>query len=77
MAQLAHNLLVWFRDQFLAGTKTARAGRERLGKQILRIPGEVHWRWKRMAKAVINNYHPWANAFLQGVKNRFTSGGWI
>ncbi len=69
MAQFAHNLLVWFQNQFLAGTKAAKLGPERLVKQVLNISGRVHWRWRQMVKVVINDHHPWANAFLQRIKS--------
>jgi len=75
LAQLAHNLLVWFQDYFLTGTKAAKLGTERLVKQVLNIPGQIHWRWKKKVKLVINTHHPWANAFLQGVKNKFSLSG--
>jgi len=41
LAQLSHNLLVWFKRWFLGGTEAAKLGVERLVREVMRMPGEV------------------------------------
>jgi hypothetical protein len=55
LAQLAHNLLAWFKRQFLAGTAAGGLGTERLVREVLAMPGEVRsggWRTKVSAEPV-------------------------
>jgi hypothetical protein len=41
LAQLSHNLLIFFKRWFLGGTKAKKLGVERLVREVMRMPGEV------------------------------------
>ena len=41
LAQLAHNLLVWFKRWFLEGTNAMKLGVERLVREVMTMPAEV------------------------------------
>ena len=41
LAQLGHNLLVWFKGWFLGGTPAAELGIERLVREVMGVPGQV------------------------------------
>src|SRR5919106_4166112 len=41
LAQLSHNLLIFFKRWFLGGTEAAKLGVERLVREVMRMPGEV------------------------------------
>ncbi len=65
LAQLAHNLLAWFKRWFLAGTaRAARLGAERLVREVLAMPGRVRGgRWQtRRVLVELPILHPWARA---------------
>jgi hypothetical protein len=68
LAQLAHNLLTWFKRRFLAGTAAAKLGVERLVRDVMAMPGEVRVRRRGMkVRLRLPNLHPWAKALAQGI----------
>jgi hypothetical protein len=75
LAQLAHNLLVWFKRWFLCGTEAAGLGMERLVRDILAMPAQVRVRrckvWLKLP-----TLHPWAKAVWKGIRERFPQSGW-
>jgi hypothetical protein len=72
LAQLGHNLLVWFKRWFLEGTPAAELGIERLVREVLRMPGQVRvGRWTGKVRLKLPSLHPWAKAFRQGVRAHF------
>jgi Transposase DDE domain group 1 len=76
LAQLSHNLLVWFKRWFLEGTKAAKLGVERLVRDVMRMPAEVRLA-KRGTKLRLRlpTLHPWAKAVAQGVGVSFPRSG--
>lgn len=77
LAQLAHNLLVWFKRRFLAGTAAAKLGVERLVRDVMAMPGEVRvGRRARKVRLRLPAPHPWASAVAEGVAARFPRKGW-
>ncbi|MGH3146189.1 MAG: transposase [Rubrobacter sp.] len=78
LAQLAHNLLAWFKRWFLAGTKAGRLGTERLVREVMAMPGQVsasRWRAEKV-RVKLPNLHPWAEAVAKGIRARFPRSGW-
>jgi len=77
LAQLAHNLLVWFKSWFLAGTQAARLGMERLVQEVLAMPAQVQVA-RRSQRVLLRlpPHHPWAKAVWKGVRARFPRSGW-
>jgi hypothetical protein len=77
LAQLAHNLITWFKRWFLAGTKAVGLGIERLVREVLAMPAEVHLsRWGTRVRLKLPTLHPWARAVAQGVRARSPHDGW-
>jgi Transposase DDE domain group 1 len=77
LAQLSHNLLVWFMRWFLAGTKAQKLGVERLVREVMRMPGEVRvTRRGRKVRLKLPHLHPWAKAVAEGIGERFPRNGW-
>lgn len=77
LAQLAHNLLVWFKRCFLSGTKAAQLGVERLVNEVLAMPAQVRvGRWRSRARLQLPDLHPWADAVWKGMSARFPQSGW-
>lgn len=78
LAQLAHNLIVWFKRWFLLeGTAVAKLGMERLVREVMAIPAEVRVRKRGMkVRLKLPTLHPWAKAVAQGVKARSPRNGW-
>jgi hypothetical protein len=77
LAQLSHNLLVWFKRWFLAGTKAQKLGVERLVREVMRMPGEVRvTRRGRKVRLKLPHLHPWAKAVAEGIGERFPQNGW-
>lgn len=77
LAQLAHNLLVWFKRWFLSGTKAAQLGMERLVQEVLAMPAQVRvGRWRAKVRLKLPTLHPWAKAVWKGVRARFPQSGW-
>jgi Transposase DDE domain group 1 len=75
LAQLAHNLLAWFKRWFLEGTAAAKLGAERLVRDVLAMPAEVRVRSQKL-QLRLPTLHPWAKAFARGVGVRFPRNGW-
>jgi hypothetical protein len=75
LAQLAHNLLAWFKRWFLEGTAAAKLGVERLVRDVLAMPAEVRVRSQKL-QLRLPTLHPWAKAFARGVGVRFPRDGW-
>lgn len=77
LAQLAHNLVAWFKRRFLAGTAAGGLGTERLVREVLAMPGEVRsGGWRAKVRLNLPTLHPWARAVAQGVRARFPHNGW-
>jgi hypothetical protein len=79
LAQLAHNLLAWFKGWLLGGTGAEKLGAERLVREVLAMPGEVRARrGRRGAKLLLrlSELHPWAGALASGVEARFPPSRW-
>jgi hypothetical protein len=77
LAQLAHNLLAWFKRWFLAGTAASGLGVERLVREVLAMPGEVRTgRWRTKVRLKLPPLHPWARAVAEGISARFPHDGW-
>jgi hypothetical protein len=76
LAQLAHNLIVWFKEWFLGGTAAAKLGVERLVRDVMAMPAEVRVRKRgKKVRLKLPELHPWAKAVAQGVKARFPRHG--
>lgn len=77
LAQLAHNLLVWFKHWFLEGTKAAFLGMERLVEEVLAMPAQVKvGRGGSKVQLKLPTLHPWAKAVWKGVRARSPQSGW-
>ena len=77
LAQLSHNLLVWFKRWFLGGTEAAKLGVERLVREVMRMPGEVRiGRRGRKVRLKLPYLHPWARAVAEGIEELFPQNGW-
>jgi hypothetical protein len=77
LAQLAHNLIVWFKRWFLGGTAAAKLGMERLIGEVMRIPAEARvGRRGTKLRLKLPTLHPWAKAVAQGLGARPSRGGW-
>jgi hypothetical protein len=77
LAQLAHNLFVWFKRWFLGGTGAAKLGMERLIREVMAMPAEA--RVGRTSKKLwlkLPGLHPWAQAVVEGLGARSPRGGW-
>jgi hypothetical protein len=77
LAQLAHNLLAYFKKWLLGGTDAKKLGVERLVREVLAMPAEVRMRstgTKLFLK--VPELHPWAEALARGVGARFPPSGW-
>jgi hypothetical protein len=75
LAQLAHNLLVWFKRWFLRGTRAAGLGVERSVRDVLAMPAEVRV-GRRKVSLKLPTLHPWARAVAEGIGARFSHDGW-
>ena len=78
LAQLAHNLLTWFKKRwFLAGTAAAKLGMERLVREVMAMPAEVRvGRRGRKVRLKLPTLHPWAKAVAEGLGLRCHHDGW-
>jgi hypothetical protein len=77
LAQLAHNLLIFFERWFLGGTKAQKLGVERLVREVMRMPAEVRLgRRGRKVRLKSPHHHPWAKAVAEGISLRFPRNGW-
>lgn len=82
LAQLAHNLAVWFKEWFLAGSEAGRLGMERLLREVFAMPGrvvarQVGWCSSSSSKVGIKlpTLHPWAKAVANGINEHFKRNG--
>lgn len=77
LAQLAHNLLMWFKEWFLWGTDAAKLGVERLVRDVLAMPAEVRaGRGSKKVRLKLPILHPWAQEIAEGIGARFPRNGW-
>jgi hypothetical protein len=77
LAQLAHNLIVWFKRWFLGGTAAAKLGVERLVREVLAMPAEARvGRGSKKLRLKLPELHPWAKAVAQGLRARSPRDGW-
>lgn len=77
LAQLAHNLLIFFERWFLGGTKAKKLGVERLVREVMRMPAEVRiGRRGKKVRLKLPHLHPWARAVAEGISLRFPRNGW-
>jgi hypothetical protein len=77
LAQLSHNLIVYFKRWFLEGTEAAKLGMERLVREVLAMVAEV--RVGRMSRKVclkLPYHHPWAKAVAAGIEAHRPRNGW-
>ncbi|MCA1719402.1 MAG: transposase [Actinobacteria bacterium] len=77
LAQLSHNLIVYFKRWFLRGTAAAKLGVERLVREVLAMVAEV--RVGRMSGKVslkLPHHHPWAKAVAAGIETHRPRNGW-
>ena len=77
LAQLAHNLLAYFKDRFLGETEAAKLGAERLVREVLAMPAQART-GRRGGKLLLKlpELHPWARALASGAEARFPPGRW-
>jgi hypothetical protein len=76
LAQLAHNLLVWFKRWFLEGTAAAGLGVERLVRDVMAMPGQVRVGSRGVkVRLRLPTLHPWAKAVAEGVGAHFPRDG--
>jgi Transposase DDE domain group 1 len=77
LAQLAHNLLIWFKRRFLAQTAAAKLGVKRMVREVMAMPGEV-WVGRRGMKVRLKlpTLHPWAKAVAEGLRTNSPPNGW-
>lgn len=74
LAQLAHNLLAWFKRWFLTGTKAQKLGMERLVREVMAMPGQLRGaRWWGASKVRVKlpMLHPWSKAVTEGLRRSF------
>jgi hypothetical protein len=77
LAQLAHNLLVWYKRWFLSGTKAAGLGVERLLEEVLAMPAQIRvGRWRARVRLLLPTLHPWASAVAKGIGAHYPPSGW-
>jgi hypothetical protein len=77
LAQLSHNLIVYFKRWFLRGTGAEKLGVERLVREVLAMVAEV--RVGRMSGKVclkLPHHHPWAKAVAAGIETHRPRNGW-
>jgi hypothetical protein len=69
LAQLAHNLIAWFKGWFLEGTEAEKLGVERLVRDVLAIPAQVRvGRFSGKVRSNLPYLHPWARAVAMGIE---------
>ncbi len=77
LAQLSHNLLVWFKRWFLGGTEAAKLGVERLVRDVFAMPAQVRvGRFSGMVRLKLAHLHPWAKAVAVGIEAQCPRNGW-
>jgi Transposase DDE domain group 1 len=69
LAQLAHNLLCWFKGWFLRGTVAAELGAQRLVRDVLAMPAEARTgRFSGVLRLRLPRLHPWTEALAAGTR---------
>jgi hypothetical protein len=69
LAQLSHNLIVWFKRWFLEGTAAAKLGVERLVRDVFAMAAQVRvGRLTGMVRLKLPYLHPWAKAVAEGIE---------
>lgn len=77
LAQLAHNLIVWFKRRFVGGTAATKLGVERMVRDVLAMPAEVRvGRISGMVRLRLPHLHPWAKALAAGIGAHPPRNGW-
>jgi hypothetical protein len=77
LAQLSHNLLIYFKRWFLEGTEATKLGAERLVREVLAMVAEV--RVAKMSGKVrlkLPYHHRWAKAVAAGIEAHYPRNGW-
>ena len=77
LAQLSHNLLVYFKVWFLRGTKAEKLGVERLVREVLAMVAEVRvGKISGKVRLKLPYHHPWAKAVASGIETHYPRNGW-
>jgi hypothetical protein len=77
LAQLSHNLLVYFKRWFLEGTAAAKLGVERLVREVLAMMAEVRvGKMSGKVRLKLPHHHPWAKAVAAGIEAHRPRNGW-
>ena len=77
LAQLSHNLLVYFKRWFLEGTAAAKLGVERLVREVLAMVAEVRvGKISGKVRLKLPYHHPWAKAVASGIETHYPRNGW-
>ena len=77
LAQLAHNLIAWFKRWMLGGTEAEKLGAERVVREVMAMPAQARTtRRESRLSLKLPQLHPWAKALARGAEARFPSGGW-
>jgi hypothetical protein len=77
LAQLSHNLIAYFKEWLLGGTRAQKLGAERVVREVLAMPAQARTA-RRGSKLLLKvpDLHPWAKALASGARARFPPGGW-
>ena len=76
LAQLSHNLLVYFKRWFLEGTAAAKLGVERLVREVLAMVAEVRvGKISGKVRLKLPYHHPWAKAVASGIETHYPRNG--
>ena len=75
LAQLAHNLICYFKGWLLKGTKAETLGAQRIVREVLAMPAQARTarRGSRLSLK-LPRLHPWAEALARGTEARFPPG---
>jgi hypothetical protein len=77
LAQLSHNLLVYFKRWFLEGTAAAKLGVERLVREVLAMVAEERvGKISGKVRLKLPYHHPWAKAVASGIETHYPRNGW-
>ena len=77
LAQLSHNLLVYFKRWFLEGTAAAKLGVERLVREVLAMVAEVRvGKISGKVRLKLPYHHPWAKPVASGIETHYPRNGW-
>jgi hypothetical protein len=77
LAQLSHNLIVYFKRWFLRGTAAAKLGVERSVREVLAMVAEERvGRMSRKVSLKLPHHHPWAKAVAAGIEAHRPRNGW-